>query len=103
MLSDVIYGFRYFFGIILGMKVKTSITLESTLIEQIEKVRFESESRSTFFSEAIIQLIAQRERAKRDAADTCILATVGSELNVEANRNLAFVTDVFDNFGVEQS
>ncbi len=84
------------------MKIKTSITLESKLIEQIEKVRFESESRSAFFSEAIRQLIIQRERAKRDAADACILATVGSELNVEASSNLAFVANVFDDLGVEQ-
>ncbi len=84
------------------MKIKTSITLESKLVEQIEKVRFESESRSALFSEAIRQLIVQRERAKRDAADARILAAVGSELNVEANSNLAFVTDVFDDLGVEQ-
>ena len=84
------------------MKVKTSVTLESKLVEQIEKVRFKSESRSAFFSEAVRQLIVQRERAKRDSADAHILATVGSELNVEANSNLAFITDVFDNLGVEQ-
>lgn len=87
---------------ILGMKIKTSITLESQLVERIEKVRFESESRSAFFSEAIKQLITRREHAKRDAIDARILAAVGFELNTEATNNLALVADIFDDLGVEQ-
>ena len=84
------------------MKVKTSITLETELLNRVDKTLLESESRSAFFMEAARQLADVRERAKRDARDLQLLNANADALNEEALDNLAFVSAIFQEYGEEQ-
>ena len=79
----------------LGMKVKTSVTLEADLLNRIDGLLIANETRSAFFQDAVIQLAEKRERDKRDAKDLELLNAHASKLNEEALENLTFVADIF--------
>lgn len=83
------------------MNVKTSIAIDDDLLNRIDKVLLESESRSAFFKDAAEQLAEKRERALRDARDLDVLNAHAAELNEEAADNLALVSAVFGDQGVE--
>lgn len=85
-----------------GMKVKTSITLEDELLNRIDTVLLASESRSAFFANAARQLAQKRERAKRDERDIRLINANAEALNDEAVDNLAFVAEIFQVSGEEQ-
>ena len=84
------------------MKVKTSITLEVEILNRIDGILVEHETRSAFFQDAVIQLAKKREQEKRNLRDLEILKTQASELNEEALDNLAFVGNIFEERGTEQ-
>ena len=79
-----------------GMKVKTSVTLDEKLLQRIDRVLLDRESRSAFLVDAARRLARERERAERDARDAAILNGNASILNEEAADNLSFVADVFE-------
>ena len=79
-----------------GMKIKTSITLEDELLNRIDGVLRERESRSAFLEDAARLLAEKRERARRDARDKEILNTRAAALNEEALGNLSFVSATFE-------
>ena len=81
--------------------MKTSITLDAELLDRIDSVLLESESRSSFFLSAAQQLAQQRERAKRDARDAERLSANAEALNEEVLDTLAFVSEVFQERGEE--
>lgn len=89
-------------GMIERMKIKTSITIEDDLLRRIDEVLLERESRSAFFEDAAEQLAERRERARRDDRDRGILNARAAELNEEAEDDLALVSEVFRDLGVEQ-
>ena len=64
-----------------GMKVKTSVTLPSTLLEEIDRL---NSNRSAFFEQAARLYLAQGARHVRDAKDAAILERNAERLNREA-------------------
>ncbi len=84
------------------MKIKTSVTLEAEVLNRIDGILAEHETRSAFFESAVIQFAEKREREQRNLKDLEILNTQASELNNEALDNLTFVADLFTEQGVEQ-
>jgi metal-responsive CopG/Arc/MetJ family transcriptional regulator len=63
------------------MKVKTSVTLPSTLLEEIDRL---NSNRSAFFEQAARLYLAQGARHDRDAKDAAILERNAERLNREA-------------------
>ena len=63
------------------MRVKTSVTLPNTLLEEIDRV---NSNRSAFLEEAARSLLDKTARAKRDARDAAILNGKAERLNREA-------------------
>ena len=77
------------------MKVKTSVTLEDDLLNRIDSVLYNNESRSAFLMDAAQQLAQKRERAARDGRDLERLNANADALNKEAADNLEMVADLF--------
>lgn len=86
----------------MGMKIKTSVTLEADILTRIDSVLSTQETRSAFFQDAVLRLAEKREREKRDARDLEILNLKAAELNDEALENLSFIADIFAEQGFEQ-
>ena len=84
------------------MKVKPSVTLDAEVLNRIDGVLAEHETRSAFFEDAVIQLVEKREREKRDTRDLDILNARASGLNDEASENLSLVAEVFAEQGTAQ-
>jgi metal-responsive CopG/Arc/MetJ family transcriptional regulator len=63
------------------MKVKTSVTLPSTLLEEIDRL---NSNRSAFFEQAARLYLAQGAKHDRDAKDAAILERNAERLNREA-------------------
>jgi hypothetical protein len=73
---------RFTIGWYVGsMKVKTSVTLPSTLLEEIDRL---NSNRSAFFEQAARLYLAQGARHVRDAKDAAILERNAERLNREA-------------------
>jgi metal-responsive CopG/Arc/MetJ family transcriptional regulator len=63
------------------MKVKTSVTLPSTLLKEIDRV---NSNRSAFLEEAARSYLDRREKRDREAKDAEILGRNADRLNLEA-------------------
>jgi metal-responsive CopG/Arc/MetJ family transcriptional regulator len=72
------------------MKVKTSITLSSDLLQAIDRATRKGQSRSDFIEVALCVFFAQMQRRERDARDLAILNEHADRLNAEAEDVLAF-------------
>jgi metal-responsive CopG/Arc/MetJ family transcriptional regulator len=72
------------------MKVKTSITLSSDLLQAIDRATRKGQSRSDFIEVALGVFFAQMQRRERDARDLAILNEHADRLNAEAEDVLAF-------------
>jgi metal-responsive CopG/Arc/MetJ family transcriptional regulator len=66
------------------MKLKTSITLSSELLEAIDARTREGQSRSDFIEAALRVFIAQLQRRERDARDIDLINRHADELRKEA-------------------
>ena len=84
------------------MKVKTSVTLEDDLLNRIDSVLYNNESRSAFLMDAAQQLARKREHATRDKRDLEQLNANAEALNKEALDNLEIVADLFREHGEAQ-
>ena len=69
------------------MRVKTSVTLPSALLEEIDR---HNANRSAFLEEAAQYYLAQRAKLKRDAKDSAIFAKHSERLNREAEDVLEY-------------
>jgi metal-responsive CopG/Arc/MetJ family transcriptional regulator len=69
------------------MKVKTSVTLPSALLEEIDRL---NRNRSAFFEQAARQYLAQNAKRGRDAKDAAILERNAERLNREAAEVLQY-------------
>ena len=65
-----------------GMRVKTSVTLPSSLLEEIDRI---DDNRSAFLERAALSYLARRAKAERDAKDAAILDRIAEELNEESD------------------
>ena len=74
------------------MKVKTSITLSEELVQSIDEFSGQYKNRSVFLETAAWALIAQLNRAERDARDIEIINRRAEYLNDEVMDALAYQT-----------
>lgn len=65
-----------------GMRVKTSVTLPSALLEQIDRI---DSNRAAFLERAALSYLARRAKIERDAQDAAILDRVAEELNQQSD------------------
>ena len=77
-------------SIILGMKVKTSVTLSEDLLRSLESIMGNSRSRSEIIEEALRLLIQKRIHEEREKKDLQILNAKARDLNREAQDVLSY-------------
>jgi len=65
-----------------SMKVKTSVTLPSALLAEIDRL---DNNRSAFLERAAVSYIGQQLKSKLDAQDAAILDRVADELNQQSD------------------
>ena len=71
-------------GMMGGMKLKTSITLEEGVVAAVERAARDGESRSQVIERLLRQSLAEHERVAIDRRDRAILDARADELNEEA-------------------
>jgi metal-responsive CopG/Arc/MetJ family transcriptional regulator len=79
---------------IVGMRVKTSITLDERVLKAIDRATGRGRSRSRVIEDAAREFLARRVRAAREARDLAILDDAADELNREMDDVLAYQADV---------
>ena len=72
------------------MKVKTSITLSSDLLKEIDSIITNSGNRSLFIEEAIEQYLKQQKQHLRNQNDIEIINRSAVELNKESSDILSY-------------
>lgn len=65
-----------------GMRVKTSVTLPSALLKEIDRL---DDNRSAFLERAAVAYIGKRRKSELDAQDAAILDRVADELNQQSD------------------
>ena len=65
-----------------GMRVKTSVTLPSSLLKEIDRL---DSNRSAFLERAALSFIGKRVKSELDARDAAILDRVAGELNQQSD------------------
>lgn len=81
---------EYISSILVGMKVKTSVTLSKEVLDAIEKNLETTENRSQFIEAAIVYYLQSHQKSIRDSKDMSILNENFSKLNEEAEDALEF-------------
>ena len=76
------------------MKVKTSVTLSSELLEAIDRHSVEFKSRSQFIETAARSFLKQLEKLEADRRDLEIINLHADELNAEADDVLDYQVSV---------
>lgn len=64
------------------MRVKTSVTLPSSLLKEIDRL---DSNRSAFLERAALSYISKRLKSELDAQDAAILERVADELNRQSD------------------
>jgi len=77
-----------------GMRVKTSVTIEESVLRAIDKTTSRTRSRSRVIEDAAREFLARRVRAAREARDLAILNESADALNREMEDVLAYQADV---------
>jgi metal-responsive CopG/Arc/MetJ family transcriptional regulator len=78
----------------MGMRIKTSVTIDESLLRAIDKATGRGRSRSRVIEDAARAYLAGRARAAREARDLRILNAAADALNREMNDVLAYQGDV---------
>lgn len=81
-------------GMIGGMRIKTSITIDERVLKAIDKAATRNRSRSRIIEDAAREFLARRARAAREARDLAILNESAAALNEEMEDVLAYQVDV---------
>jgi metal-responsive CopG/Arc/MetJ family transcriptional regulator len=77
-----------------SMRVKTSVTIDESVLRAIDKTTSRTRSRSRVIEEAAREFLARRARAAREARDLAILNESADALNREMEDVLAYQADV---------
>jgi metal-responsive CopG/Arc/MetJ family transcriptional regulator len=77
-----------------GMRVKTSVTIDQRVLNAIDKVATRTRSRSRIIEDAAREFLARRARAAREARDLAIINEAADALNQEMEDVLAYQADV---------
>ena len=72
------------------MRVKTSVTIDETVLRAIDKATSRNRSRSRIIEDAAREFVARRARAAREARDLEILDANSDALNREMDDVLAY-------------
>jgi len=78
------------------MRVKTSITLAPETLRAIDALADEGESRSEVIERAVLDVLARRRRAARDARELSAINRDAEDLNREMAATLDFQVDLFE-------
>jgi metal-responsive CopG/Arc/MetJ family transcriptional regulator len=78
----------------LGMRVKTSVTIDERVLKAIDRATTPTRSRSRVIEEAARDFLTRRARAAREARDREILDAVSEELNSEMADVLEYQAEV---------
>ncbi len=70
------------------MKEKTSVTLSSELLKEIDRLGGRKQSRSAFIEEMLQRQVREHTRAERRARDIAILNRYADEMNRDAEEGL---------------
>ena len=81
-------------GILVGMRVKTSVTIDERVLKAIDNVATPTRSRSRLIEDAAREFLARRARSARDTRDLAILNESADALNREMDDVLAYQADV---------
>jgi metal-responsive CopG/Arc/MetJ family transcriptional regulator len=81
-------------SILVGMRVKTSVTIDENVLRAIDKAVTRHRSRSRIIEDAAREFLARRVRAAREARDLAILNRAADELNEEMEDVLSYQADV---------
>jgi hypothetical protein len=81
-------------GVIGGMRVKTSVTIDERVLRAIDKTTTRTRSRSRVIEDAAREFLARRARAIRESRDLAILDESADALNREMEDVLAYQADV---------
>lgn len=73
-----------------SMKVKTSITLSSEVLNEIEQNLGVNENKSRFIENAVVYYLYQRQKAARNKTELNLINQYAEELNHEAEEVLGF-------------
>jgi metal-responsive CopG/Arc/MetJ family transcriptional regulator len=76
------------------MRVKTSVTIDESVLKAIDKATSRTRSRSRIIEDAAREFLARRARAARDARDLAILNESADALNREMEDVLAYQADI---------
>ncbi len=74
----------------ISMKIKTSITLSTDLLEAIDKLTGQGVSRSAFIERVLRAFLTDRRRSTRDARDLRAINRHAPALNAEAADVLSY-------------
>lgn len=77
-----------------GMRVKTSVTIDERVLRAIDKATSRGRSRSRIIEDAARAYLADRARRAREARDLRILNAAAEGLNREMDDVLAYQGDV---------
>lgn len=71
------------------MRAKTSVTLSSTTLRQLDEFAVDS-NRSRVIEQAVLEYLARKRREQRDASELALLNQAADELNEEMDDVLAY-------------
>ncbi len=75
---------------------RTTVTLPEDLLQDVNEMSKEYQSRSHFIETVLRTFVAQRKREERDARDLAIINENADRLNAETADLLAFVGELYE-------
>ncbi len=81
-------------GIFVGMRVKTSVTIDEQVLRAIDRAVTRGRSRSRILEEAARDYLARQTRAAREARDREVLDEAADALNSEMEDVLSYQADL---------
>jgi len=78
----------------IGMRVKTSVTIDERVLRAIDRVATAGRSRSRIIEDAVRDYLTRQARDARDACDRELIDQVADELNAEMEDVLSYQADL---------
>ena len=79
---------------IVGMRVKTSVTIDEEVLKAIDRATTPGRSRSRIIEDAARDYLARQARSARDARDRELIDEVADALNAEMDDVLTYQADL---------
>lgn len=78
----------------IGMRVKTSVTIDERVLRAIDRVATAGRSRSRIIEDAVRDYLTRQARDARDTRDRELIDQVADELNAEMEDVLSYQADL---------